>query len=75
LRFGGDGFEILERITEAFFVLDDEWHFIYVNLEAERVFFRSREKLLGKTVWRWIRGGRGWPIKACAAPVFATSST
>ncbi len=42
---------ILESITDAFFALDSEWRFTYVNSEAERVLQRSREELLGENVW------------------------
>jgi PAS domain S-box-containing protein len=42
---------ILESITDAFFALDSEWRFTYVNSEAERVLQRPREELLGKNVW------------------------
>jgi PAS domain S-box-containing protein len=42
---------ILESITDAFFALDNEWRFTYVNAEAERVLQRPREELLGKNVW------------------------
>ncbi|MDQ2776047.1 MAG: PAS domain S-box protein [Acidobacteriota bacterium] len=42
---------ILESITDAFFALDDEWRFTYLNQEAERVLLRRREDLLGKNVW------------------------
>ncbi len=41
----------LESITDAFFTLDLEWRFTYVNQEAERVLQRSREELLGRVVW------------------------
>lgn len=41
----------MERITDALFALDDEWCFTYLNSEAERVLFRTREDLLGKNVW------------------------
>lgn len=43
--------KIFESITEAFFTLDREWRFSYLNSEAERVLDRSRENLLGKGVW------------------------
>src|SRR5688500_9361695 len=42
---------ILESITDAFFALDHEWRFTYVNAEAERVLQRPREQILGKTIW------------------------
>ena len=42
---------ILESITDAFFALDSDWRFTYVNSEAEHVLQRPREELLGKNVW------------------------
>ena len=42
---------ILESITDAFFALDSEWRFTYMNSEAERVLQRPREELLGENVW------------------------
>jgi PAS domain S-box-containing protein len=41
----------LESITDAFFTLDREWRFTYVNREAERLLGRSREHLLDRVVW------------------------
>ncbi|UEX76563.1 PAS domain S-box protein [Sediminicurvatus halobius] len=41
----------LESITDAFFVLDRDWRFAYVNREAERLLARSRDELLGRNVW------------------------
>jgi len=51
LKFGEYSFEILESIPGAFFALDEEGRFTYLNSEMERVLFRSREELLGKNVW------------------------
>ncbi|MBI4492855.1 MAG: PAS domain S-box protein [Chloroflexi bacterium] len=42
---------ILESITDAFFALDREWRFTYVNREAERLLRKKRDELLGKNVW------------------------
>ncbi|PRY47701.1 PAS domain S-box-containing protein [Geodermatophilus tzadiensis] len=42
---------VLETMRSAFFALDREWRFTYVNAEAERVLHRSREELLGGVVW------------------------
>lgn len=42
---------LLESITDAFFALDREWRFTYVNQEAERVLMRSREELMGRSLW------------------------
>jgi PAS domain S-box-containing protein len=41
----------LESITDAFFTLDREWRFTYINREAERILGRSREHLLDRVVW------------------------
>src|SRR5215212_5354917 len=43
--------DILESISDAFFAVDREWHFTYVNSKAEELWGRSREELLGKNIW------------------------
>ncbi len=47
----GEAVSILERITDAFFALDTEWRFTYVNTQAERLLHRTRDGLLGKNIW------------------------
>ncbi len=42
---------ILESITEGFFALDSEGRFTYFNKEAERLWHKPQEQLLGKVVW------------------------
>jgi PAS domain S-box-containing protein len=42
---------VLESITDAFYTVDKEWHFTYINKEYERVQEHKREQLLGKNVW------------------------
>ncbi|MDK3255071.1 SpoIIE family protein phosphatase [Blastococcus capsensis] len=42
---------LLEAMNAAFFSLDREWRFSYVNAEAERVLGAPREELLGGDVW------------------------
>jgi two-component system, cell cycle sensor histidine kinase and response regulator CckA len=41
----------LESITDAFFTLDREWRFTYVNRRAEEVLRRTRGSLLGRSIW------------------------
>jgi PAS domain S-box-containing protein len=41
----------LESITDAFYTLDREWRFTYVNNETERLLRRPRAQLLGKVLW------------------------
>ncbi|MCA1685186.1 MAG: PAS domain-containing protein, partial [Planctomycetia bacterium] len=42
---------ILESITDAFFVLDRDWRFDYLNHQAERLLRRPREGLIGRVIW------------------------
>lgn len=46
-----DAARILERITDAFFALDVEWRFTYINNQAEALWGRARADLLGRNVW------------------------
>ncbi|MGY1681319.1 SpoIIE family protein phosphatase [Geodermatophilus sp. SYSU D01176] len=42
---------VLESMNAAFFALDRDWRFAYVNGEAERVLQRTRAELLGGVIW------------------------
>jgi PAS domain S-box-containing protein len=42
---------ILSSISDAFFSLDREWRFAYINDQAEQVLSRSRDELLGRVIW------------------------
>lgn len=42
---------VLETIADAFFAVDSDWRFTYVNKEAERLLQRSRDQLLGRHLW------------------------
>jgi PAS domain S-box-containing protein len=43
--------DILESISDAFYAVDWQWRFTYVNRRAEELWGRSRDELLGKNVW------------------------
>ncbi|WP_156119946.1 EAL domain-containing protein [Leptolyngbya sp. KIOST-1] len=43
---------ILESITDAFFALDQNWRFIYLNQRAEQFLRRSRHRVLGQNLWQ-----------------------
>ena len=43
--------DVLESITDAFFTVDREWRFTYINPKAAEVTGRPREELLGKVLW------------------------
>jgi PAS domain S-box-containing protein len=46
--------DILESITDAFYALDNDWRFTYVNHRAEELFGIRREQLLFKNIWQVI---------------------
>ncbi|MEO7008385.1 MAG: PAS domain S-box protein, partial [Caldimonas sp.] len=46
----------VESITDAFFTLDRDWRFTYVNAEAERLSQRTRTELMGRVIWDVIPG-------------------
>lgn len=54
----------LESITDAFFTLDREWRFSYVNQEAEQLLERPRDELLGTLIWDQFPDARGtkWDV-------------
>ncbi|MEM4781494.1 MAG: PAS domain S-box protein, partial [Halalkalicoccus sp.] len=43
--------DTLSRIGDAFFAVDTDWRFTYVNEKAETLLERSAEELLGENVW------------------------
>jgi PAS domain S-box-containing protein len=53
---------VLESMSDAFCLLDDEWRFVYLNAEAERVLLRKREDLLGRSVWDEFPESRGTEV-------------
>jgi PAS domain S-box-containing protein len=50
---------VLEVMRSAFFSLDREWRFTYVNAEAERVLGRPREDLIGGSIWKLFPAAAG----------------
>jgi len=43
--------DILESIRDGFMSIDCSWNFLYVNNEAEKIFMKKREQLLGRNLW------------------------
>lgn len=41
----------LDSMTDAFFTLDRDWRFTYLNRQAEILLLRARSELVGKVVW------------------------
>jgi PAS domain S-box-containing protein len=50
--------DVLESITDAFYTLDKDWNFTYVNKEFERILKRKRDDLLGKNIWELFPYGK-----------------
>ncbi|MCW2678270.1 MAG: Serine phosphatase RsbU, regulator of sigma subunit [Modestobacter sp.] len=55
---------VLESMSAAFYALDREWRFTYVNAEAERLVGTAREELLGGSVWELFPEAVGTIIEA-----------
>ncbi|MGQ4646955.1 PAS domain S-box protein [Lyngbya aestuarii] len=51
LKANRDKLNLLESIAEAFFALDEEWCFTYINHKAKQLLARPEEQLLGKCFW------------------------
>jgi signal transduction histidine kinase/DNA-binding response OmpR family regulator len=43
--------QVLESIAEGFIAVDADWKFTYVNAAAEKIYGRSREAVLGRSIW------------------------
>ena len=43
--------EILGRISDAFFALDDEWRFTHLNEQAAELFHYPEDELVGRSFW------------------------
>jgi signal transduction histidine kinase len=43
--------ETLESMSDAFYTLDHDWRFTYLNPQSEPILLRKREELLGRSVW------------------------
>ena len=62
--------EILESIPDAFYAVDAEDRFTYVNKVAEAWWGRRREDLIGKVIWEAFPqaiGSRSWEAHTTAA--------
>jgi PAS domain S-box-containing protein len=44
--------EAMENISDAFFHVDTDWRFTYLNNQAERLLERPRSTLLGRLIWQ-----------------------
>ena len=42
---------LIEQMSDAFLLLDNQWHVVCMNPQAEAILQQSRENLLGKNIW------------------------
>jgi PAS domain S-box-containing protein len=54
---------VLSSIADAFYLLDRDWRFTYVNDAAEPLLQTTRDKLLGRTLWEMFPGVIGSPFE------------
>jgi PAS domain S-box-containing protein len=47
----GEQEAVFDRVSDAFFALDREWQFTYLNEQAETLLNRSADELVGQMVW------------------------
>jgi PAS domain S-box-containing protein len=55
----GDAQSVLDSISDAFFSLNDDWEFSYVNRQTEVTLGRKANDLLGKSLWEVYPGTVG----------------
>ncbi len=50
---------VFESITDAFFSIDKNWCFTYVNAEAAKLLQKTADQLLGKNIWEMFPPAAG----------------
>ncbi|MDZ5458088.1 PAS domain S-box protein [Azohydromonas lata] len=65
----------LERMSDAFYLLDGHWRFLYFNAAAERLLGRSRRELLGHTLWEAFPATVGSPLEQLYRATMADGRT
>jgi PAS domain S-box-containing protein len=51
--------QTLESMSDAFFTVDSDWRFTYLNPQSEPILDRRREDLIGKSMWDEFPEGVG----------------
>lgn len=51
--------QTLENISDAFFMLDPNWQFLFVNSQAEKLLRATSESLVGHSIWEKFPGAVG----------------
>jgi PAS domain S-box-containing protein len=66
---------ILESVEDAFLAFDRQWRVSYVNRQAERLLEKSREQLLGKSLWDCFPEAAGTAFEREYTRAFATGKS
>ncbi len=53
---------VLERISDSFVALDNNWHYTYVNKKAAEMFEKTPEEMVGQHIWTMFPEGIGQPF-------------
>ncbi len=66
--------ETLESVSDAFYMLDEEWRFVTVNSNAEKLLGLDRDQLIGRTIWEFFPDIIGTEIEQRYRRAFEESS-
>lgn len=53
---------VLERISDSFVALDNNWHYTYVNKKAAEMFEKTPEEMVGQHIWTMFPEGIDQPF-------------
>lgn len=53
---------LVERISDGFIALDEEWNFVYVNSMAKKMFGDETADVIGKNIWDVFPGSMNGPF-------------
>ena len=56
--------QTMESMSDAFFTLDHEWRFTYINPQSELILGRRREELVTRTIWEMFPESVGSTFEA-----------
>ncbi len=54
--------DVIERVTDAFYAVDEDWQFTYLNSAAEELFDVAADELLGDSLWEQLPGATETPF-------------
>jgi len=74
-RVLADRAALLESITDAFFALDRDWRFTYVNQRALDYYGKRRDELLGRSIWDLFPAAAGTQLQAQYEKVLRTQTS